>query len=93
VFWIEPPAGLEHDSQAIWQHGRERVVEDRGAGGHLRRFSRGRDGEEEVVVEYAVDADSGGAYVVKIYNPWCGYTGRVVALCSGATGGMEGEVE
>ena len=93
VFWIEPPAGFESGNQAVWQHGRERVVEDLGVGDHLRRFSRGRDGEEEVVVEYAADANLGGAQVVKIYNPWCGYTGHVVALNSGATGEMEREAE
>jgi hypothetical protein len=45
------------------------------------------------VVEYAADANLGGAQVVKIYNPWCGYTGHVVALSSGATGEMEREAE
>jgi len=93
VFWIEPPAGFERGDQAVWQHGRERVVEVLGAGDHQRRFSRGRDGEKEVVVEYAADANLGGAQVVTIYNPWCGYTGHVVALSSGATGEMEREAE
>ena len=93
VFWIEPPAGFERGDQAVWQHGRERVVEVLGVGDHQRRFSRGRDGEKEVVVEYAADANLGGAQVVTIYNPWCGYTGHVVALSAGATGEMEREAE
>jgi hypothetical protein len=82
VFWIQPPPGTEAEAgdgeSTAWQRGVEQVVETRRGAGRRRRFSRGPDYAEDVVIEYPDASQRGRGQPVTIHNPWCGYSARVV---------------
>jgi len=89
VFWLQPPVPPRPGEAVRFRHGVEEVEElGLADGGRERRFRRA---DRDDVVRVVLSSPAARPARARIENPWCGYSGRVVAL--GSPPGSEPERE